>query len=340
MPSSTSNSERSLPAGAPWPQWLLALPVAIVLLATLEATWRQVGLQPSVVDDKALWSTQRGRLEPYDLETVVCVGSSRAQVGLVPEVFEQEAGVRFIQLAVDGTSPAAALHDIAGNNGFSGLVICSMTAWCLLPELLDMQQPYVSYYHKQWHPLSHLARNLRTLCEEQLVTINPQVNLARVVPMLLRGQGLEPQFLFTHRDRWREARFSRLPDLEEYSRKRLEHSRNELKQMQTRVDRTGWYLSVSHLAQSVETIQHRGGSVVLLRHVSSGPLRELEEQYFPRHQYWDLLATATGAITLHFEDVPSLSAFTCPEGSHLDASDATRFTRELVRELRQRDLLE
>jgi len=72
---------------------------------------------------------------------------------------------------------------------------------------------------------------------------------------------------------------------------------------------------------------------VFVRLPSTGAVWELEQTYFPREFYWDVLVQNTPADTLHFRDVPEMAVLPCPDGSHLDARQAEAFTRVLVREL-------
>ena len=60
----------------------------------------------------------------------------------------------------------------------------------------------------------------------------------------------------------------------------------------------------------------------------------MERHTWPRALFWDRLAGATRAMTVHFEDYPQLARFGCPDGSHLGADDVPGFTRALVEVLR------
>jgi hypothetical protein len=63
---------------------------------------------------------------------------------------------------------------------------------------------------------------------------------------------------------------------------------------------------------------------------SSGAYYTYEQKYFPRAETWDLLLKRTGAPGIHFDDYPQLQGYPLPEGSHIAASDAVRFTAALV----------
>ena len=72
----------------------------------------------------------------------------------------------------------------------------------------------------------------------------------------------------------------------------------------------------------------------------SGPglqkrLKKLEDRETPRTGIWDRVIMDTGAPGIYYEDVPELSSFTCPEWSHLSASDSVEFSKRLAPHLRK-----
>lgn len=79
----------------------------------------------------------------------------------------------------------------------------------------------------------------------------------------------------------------------------------------------------------VDRLLRKGCRVVFIRMPTSGELWELDQQFWPKHLYWDRFASQTAAETIHFKDYAALSAYECPEGSHLDHSDTAHFTRAL-----------
>ena len=78
-------------------------------------------------------------------------------------------------------------------------------------------------------------------------------------------------------------------------------------------------------------IRARGGQVIFVRMPTSEPLWTRQARAYPRADYWDRFAAASGSPTIHFADYPSLSCFECPDYSHLDASDAPAFSHALGR---------
>ena len=65
---------------------------------------------------------------------------------------------------------------------------------------------------------------------------------------------------------------------------------------------------------------------------------EREAQQVPRDQTWDRLLRETGAFGIHFEDYPEMRDLDVPEWSHLSRESATRFTRDYVGVLRERNV--
>ena len=324
----------------PWLCWATALSVGLSLVLLAELAWRRAGIKPSIVDDRMLWSAQRERVDAQLSQQVVFIGSSRLQLGLVPDLFrEATGGWEPVQLAVDGAAPMATLRDIAAHSEFRGGVVFSLLPWCLLPELWRMQEEHVRFYNTQWNALTRLSRDLRSSLEQRVVAVNPHVNLLRVLPRLVRGEGVPTQFLFTHRDRWREAQYAVVPNIEQVAADRTTRSHAEFAALQDSLSEANWVDLVARIDAFVDRIQDRGGWVVFLRCPSTGAVWDLEQEHFPRAHYWEVIVENTTAVTIHFQDVPAMRELPCPDGSHLDAEHARLFTQALVEELTTRGLL-
>ena len=61
----------------------------------------------------------------------------------------------------------------------------------------------------------------------------------------------------------------------------------------------------------------------------------MEKTLYPKAEFWDEFAHAINAPAIHFEDVPSLRGFSCPDESHMDRRDAPLFTRALAEEMKR-----
>jgi D-alanyl-lipoteichoic acid acyltransferase DltB (MBOAT superfamily) len=99
--------------------------------------------------------------------------------------------------------------------------------------------------------------------------------------------------------------------------------------------------TTDYLNALVRRFAARGGRVIWVELPSSGRTRAVEERRYPRTQYWEWFAGHVelrgSALSVH--DDPALDTFRCPDGSHLDPSDAPAFTRELAGALVRRRLL-
>lgn len=339
MPSSTFNSRDRIPGGWPWRPWVVALAVTLLTLAGLEAAWRHFGIEPSVLDDKALWCMQRDRLRGGSLNDVALVGASRIMTDFVPGVFDEICpGYRLVQLAIDGAQPMATIRDLARDASFRGTVLYSVSAAAPIDGVWEQQEPFVRFYREEWGLWKRTIRMLRTALQRRLCLLAPDCSLPRVLPEALRG--IAPaQIRRTSPDRFNEVHFDRIADLPAYMRKLLERTRHFYETEAADLTPDTWAARLPELTSYVKAIQDRGGAVVFIRFPTSGAVWEMDEAYLPKAQYWDRMARECGAPAIHFKDVPTLRNFTCPEGSHLQYEDAVRFTKALVSELQGRGIL-
>jgi hypothetical protein len=173
--------------------------------------------------------------------------------------------------------------------------------------------------------------------DHSLAILNPHISLRMIAKNEIRKFQLPtPNYLVTHLDRSRSADYS-LMDVEKWMPQRVEAVKRVYAQRQ--VDFDLWKSGVSRVERIVRDIQSRGGKVVFVRFPTSGERRTIEETAYPKTQYWDKVARLTSATTVHFEDVPALSGFQCPDMSHLDCRDAPLFTRRLLDELARLSVL-
>lgn len=340
MLSSTSNSDRAWPEG-PWLKtWLLAIALALAAVAGWEAELRHLGHRPTIVDDDALWASQRDRVYTTDgRKPIVLIGDCRIQLGLVPQVLRNSLpGRRIVQLAIQETSPIATLRDLAADPRFDGIVICGLDSRQLCKDMWDTQQRYVAYYHTAYHWNARVNRFLSTLMQKTLVSLHPRLRLSELTILLARGKPFPaPYYLETHADRSRLADYGGV-DLEAHRKWALDRT-HWLSNDRQLPGVEEWLHDAMEVEEWVGTIQARGGRVVFMRPPTSGQVYDYEEFIFPKAMFWDAFAARTSALCIHFKDVPQLAGFDCPDTVHLDRADAPRFTRELGKTLVARDLL-
>ncbi len=312
----------------------VALLVAGVLLVAAELGWRRLGFRPSVKDTPELWSLARARASEEG-PTVVLLGSSRFQAGLVPGVLSEALEeARVEQLSINGSSSLPLLEDVAEDEDFRGLVLCEVS-----PTLFFSVEPNETRARPVRYVAQHRHRTfvadwetaLRVPLQERLVVLLSDVHPKNVLRHLLVDRAPPPPpFSRTLASRQQQSDFEGLdaqPLRELWARRSREaHGRApspaELESLLERV------------ASAVERIRTRGGDVLFVRMVTSGEVRHIEDERYPRERYWDRLVQRTGK-GLSFEDVPALARFECPEDSHLDYRSTPEFTRLLARELRR-----
>lgn len=334
VPLSTFSSNDRLPDG-PWTRtWVLALALALPALGGYEIFWRQRGFMPSVNDDADLWSLTRGSIRHHDREELVGIGASRLQLGMNPAVFAEVFGGRKpVQLAVDGSNCLPVLHHLSEDESFRGVVICDVTprlTFGSIDPTHGRQAEYVKTYQTQT-ALAAIERRLRMWVQASLVVRLPDVSPRQVLWKLKYGQLPSPNYLTTFVDRSKQADFTKA-DLQAL----IEKWEKSYQPIETKTSAEKFERDLPAIEAMVERIQNRGGQVVFVAMPSSGTIRALEEQRFPRPQYWDVLAARTRAITIHYADYPSLAQFQCPEGSHLDYRDAINFTKNFAAILKEK----
>jgi hypothetical protein len=320
--------------------WIFAMAVLTLVIGVgvSEVFWRAQGFQPSVTDTEALWAQERARVEEAGDKTLLILGRSRIQQAFVREVFQEVCpGYDTIQLAAGGDHPIATLIDIAEKTDFDGIVLCSITADSLLPELRDQQQHYLDYYHHGYGPLERLGQRFLTFAQWHLVTLAPEITPQEVLPDLLR-RDVPPQFLRV--TPWRrhvvDYRKAPLPQFAEDQLKIIQENTNRYIALDGYAQ---WPDGLARINDYVRIIQRRGGTVVFIRVPTSGDYYAVENQHFPRKKYWNVWANMTDAETIHFEDVPAMATLECAEGTHLHLEDTEVFTRALAEELKRRGLV-
>ncbi len=353
MPSSTSSFDFVRPV--PDLAWR-GIVLAVVLLTTVAAVgWemrvRAWGYRPSLNDTSDLWADQREVVKP---DSMVIIGDSRTLFDNDLDTYEQAFGTRPIQLGLVGSCAYPILENLANDQSFHGTVIAS-----IIPGMW-LAPPPSPPYHNSLRALKRYQK--RTLAqrsghrlgmwlEEHLAFMNEDLTLEewlnRVqVPERAAfhpGPAFPPNFQTIDRDR----------------RTRMWESCVQPGPLQDRV-KFGWpalftpppppsYVPkeafmagmgkaieqrFADTAAAVKKIQVRGGKVVFVRYPMSGKLKELEDKATPRVGPWNRLVKESGAPGIYFEDYPELASFTCPEWSHLSASDSVEFTKRLMPHLK------
>ncbi|HDL08174.1 MAG TPA: hypothetical protein ENG35_05480 [Desulfobacteraceae bacterium] len=341
-PGSNSKSvfKRSVPDGS-WKRILITgIIIFLLVFGGLELFWRVNGHLPSVVDDYDLWSYYRHRVYDNGVKTVVLLGASRIQLdistGMLKKIFPDYL---IIQLAVDGRQPIAVLKDLANDKCFKGIVICSMFAGWVGKENLYSQQDYVKYYHENSNPFKRLNRLIMSYVQEYFVIVDPYLQLKRILLKYKESGKLPgPRYLITKRDRSRMADYSliNVSEQQKYRIKRI----GELYKKNPPMAPKEWLKHAAKIGRYVKRITERGGKVVFIRLPSTGKHWELDNKFYPKKEYWDKIASVTGACTIHFQDISGMKQLVCPDTSHLDYRQAPLFTRVMAEEFLKQHIIE
>ncbi|MDB6093497.1 MAG: hypothetical protein JWM32_1059 [Verrucomicrobia bacterium] len=351
MPSSISSFERTVP-DLPWTRLaLVAAALTLVGAVAWEIRVRSWGYAPTLNDTSDLWAQQRESVEP---DSLVIVGDSRPHFDMDLDELEKGLGKRPIQLALDGSCAFPILDDLARDERFHGIVICSVVPGMFFAPggpLLENSRKALKRYHT-WTPAQRASHYLGMWAEEHIAFLKQDDltlgSLLEVLPIPNRpnaqvGPRLPPYFCALDRER----------------RARMVDGCAQPGPLQDRV-KNGWlplftpppppsYLPreafMKGMGQAVEArfrdttvavekIRARGGKVVFVRFPNSGELRKHEDRMTPRVGPWARLIKESGAPGIYFEDYPELAAFECPEWSHLSYPDSVEFTKRLVPHLK------
>ena len=326
---STSNSDERMRLKDWGRVWIISLIAIVLCLGSWEAFWRIRGFQPTVQDDWGIWAKVRRQAVREGNQAIILVGASRIQAGLHPDTFEQVTGKRPLVLAIDGSSPVPVLENLAEDDRISGTVICSFTPMFLGEDSDDFgrSKRWIRKYNEQkWS--SRIETALSILVEQTFVFRYTGLQPGQLLENIREKQWPRPFYAPMRPDRYRAMDFS-IADLDRILRGRIEREM-EFQDKSEPLPPEKFMEKVVRIDKFIQKIERRGGKVIFIRFPSTGMVRQLEQQAWPREKYWDVLAANTRAEAIHFEDYPSLSKFDCPDGSHLDVRDAAIFTRALA----------
>lgn len=321
--------------GRTWSATLLAAGIALICW---EVFWRLQGFSPTITDDWRYWAALRREASDGGADVAALVGASRIQLGLNPEVFASATGLDPVMLAIDGSSPLPVLADLARDPHFNGTVICSLTPMFLAEpsDKFGRAEEWVRLYHNQ-KLSSRVEARLNLLVSAHCVFRYAALAPWEVIETRWHGGWPEPPYAGMRPDRYRPADFSRV-DVQRYRQGRIERRRELVAQADPLAQR-GFRDKIDRIEKMAAAIQDRGGRVVFVRFPTTGAIRRLESETWPRSRYWDVFAERIDAPAIHYEDYPGLSGYECPDGSHLDFRDARKFTRALTGILREKTLL-
>jgi hypothetical protein len=354
MPLSTSNSERLLPDVRWLPIFGTALLICFTFVALMEIRLAQLGYHPTILDSKERWADERARASQLGKRALIIIGASRIQLGLDLEVLRRETGLEPVQLAVDGSSFVPILKGLADDPTIRGTILVdyspmvvagavsgdygAATAFQRAFDKRALEPESFSLARMEKLLAGTLHENLRSFADGATPLRSIQ---SRIIP----GQPAM-QYLVTLPDRSRLADY-RLVSMPGFYHRRVIRNlgeeqlidpaaadieqtlRHKISLLQPQRDIT-FIQGARYLAGLLANIDARGGKVIFVEMPTSGMVREIEDKQFPRARFLDILKREIRAPILSSVNNPELGAFDCPDGSHLDFRDRSRFTMTLT----------
>ncbi|HEY9216711.1 MAG TPA: hypothetical protein VIO94_01580 [Phenylobacterium sp.] len=353
MPSSTSSSElapapddglvaadalaeahRIIPE-RPWGRiGLTVLLLTLLLVGAWEGYWRsRMYVTGDMKNSSGAWAQERRRATG---DATVLIGSSRNFYDVDLGVWEKTAGVRPVQLSLEGTSPRFALTDLANDPKFHGLVIADIVTGAFLGSAGGRRADVLAYSKNQ-SPSQRAGHVLTNGLDHVFAFLDDQTRPKEI----WFNQYLPP-------------RAGQPPRRDPYKLSIMEADRNSemwrrvyedeaYRQESIRIWHQMPFLrfppppepvvakAMAEVRRDVRKIRARGGDVVFVMHPMSGEFLQTEHALFPRDRYWDRLLRETHSVGVHWEDYPQMQGYRLPETSHLHPRDAEAYTAHLAR---------
>ena len=329
MPSSTSSFDR------PFRVLGLAVLAAALLAAAWSAFWWGRGFTPSPLDDVNLWGIWRHRADGNP-RVLALAGSSRLLMGLDLATLRARFPDRqIIQLSVNGGSPLAVLQNLADDPSFQGSVICEILPHQAYTDL-SWGQAWDGYENQ---PLSQrLEAPIHLYLAQKTNLLLPDLGLLNVLRELGKYHRLiRPSYFHFDADRQGRLDFAQLTPAELTLLR--EDNRHSYTIKGTPLAPAAFDARIAEIHHYAEKIRRRGGRVLFFRMVSSPPVSDIQAARFPDPVYWNVFRQQVGFPCLNYADFPSLAAFTCPEGVHLDQSEEPVFTAAFADAITSQNLL-
>ncbi len=352
MPSSTSSSEsesvflRRVPS-VKWPRVaMVALVLLVAGLGAWEAFWRSEQFVPTYRNSDGQWAEARRRIDASEPNATVFIGSSRTLFDIDLDVWEEETGVHAIQLALEGSNPLPVLTDLANDVDFRGLLVVGITPPLVLIPGMGLRAEALEHYYDET-PSQWMGNKLSYPLERIFAFYHFDTKLFFVLdrqPWWPQREGIPFQvpevrrLSNMRRDRQADL-WNRVEDDAEFNvivtdtwKAFLE---NAPPPPPEDVARQMFEALLERVAGEVGRIRERGGEVVFIRPPSSDWFRDFEAQAVPRERVWEPIVGVAGTVGVHSEDYEELSDVRTPEWSHISSCDKARWTRALVRIMKQ-----
>ena len=352
MPLFTSSFSRKVPDKGFAKKILFSMVLGTFLVLLAENIARMKGLEPNVRDSAGLWASQRALASDLGRNAVLIAGASRSQLGLDLAVLGKRLEKVPVQLSIDGSPFIDVLENLANDESIKGSILVSAPVEKMLDDQKSKHvQQWISFYENKyrglWQPKieERLKANLMTLSSLYSSMVPPEL-----WPDILFGsRRIYPNYLVTRSNRQRDAdytkvkmpmfylrrglrhlgksigdnRFSSVGDFEEQVVAEVLKEKNRLKITET---------NISRLKAALQKLTDRGVKIALINFPKSGVVEKIDDIRFPKtvwKQAQDNLSVSPLVKFIDYRDYESLD-FNCPDGSHIDVSQKSQFTHELL----------
>ena len=305
---------------------IIAVVLALLVFTGVEFMARGIGVRPSQNDDAELWHYTRWRIARERAPQVVVLGSSRIEAAIDPETYASETGHRPLSLAMNTGGPIQILEDLARDADFRGLILCDVAplGFFMAGDMFETRPATLIREYKTITAANLLETYVRSRYRAAFA-IAHRAEPFTVLLTALAGARVH-QVGVRDRERFNRIRHRNWPGLP----KHREFLRNGHRTIGTPMYPEQVAAYRERIARAVQLLQQRESRLVFLRPPSSGMIRAVEAERWPRAKYWDAIAAGSIAHTVHFEDHPELQDFNQPDESHIEGEDAPRFTRALL----------
>lgn len=340
MHSFTSSSNDRLPI-LNWRKIIVLLSIALIGFFTgWNLFWMNHGYRIQPKDDSELWSYQRRRVSSAGKNAVVFLGSSRMRSGIDLDEVRKISGKKPFQLAIAGGSPLPVLEDLAADESFNGTVIVEITEYVLHREFENsMVAEWVKDYRETSADLDYIFP-VKSFAQSLIIFPEIGLTMPQVSENVFTGKLFDKKFLKqvelmapnanTFERSWQGYHDKMTADQIE---QRRQTSIYAIKQaIEWRKPETAKFIAVAErIKSSTKRIESRGGTVILINFPLNGEIKDLNEKYFPKKDFWDVLVRESAVKTIDYADFPPLASIETLDNTHLDGRNATIFTRELFK---------
>lgn len=351
--SNPSNDQSDFFDDKPWSLAVIgSLFIVLVSILFFEYNLRSRKWTPTVTDSPELWVQERRRASKIGKDALILIGGSRIQLGIDLNALEQLSPKKPIQLAIDGSNFYPVLKNLAEDTSITGDVIIDISEASIVNlHSLDKAQEWVEAYEEQGHqPLyKQVDQRLSNLLTSKMITKMEGAKPAKVINDLVfhpkQNAGI---YLITHSNRSRDADYSKVKMPDFYINRVIRHSLMTLPTDQANsyqqvlaiyeaaitnippLDLKVFEKNLDEFITLIQTIEQRGGRVIIVRMPTSKLIWQMDLQRCPIELFWQKIL-ARHPTSIHGALEPTLNKIDLPDGSHLDQKDKTEFTQQLYK---------